>query len=163
MRILPLRRISHLWTKAPHDIAWFPRRGADKIAKVVYGRPQKKGRVIFGELEKFGKIWRAGANEATEITFFKDAKFGEQTLKAGTYSLFVIPEQNHWVLIFNSALNQWGAYSYNKENDVLRYNVKVEKTRTPIEAFSIYFEKTDKGANMVMGWDDTIVRAPIGF
>ena len=149
--------------KSPHDISYYPRRSADKVMRVLYARPQKKGRVIFGDLEPFGKVWRTGANEATEISFYKDVKLGKQTIKAGTYALFTIPGKESWTVILNKDLHMWGAYNYNESNDVLRHVVPVEKTRTPIEAFSIYFEKSDNGAHMIMGWDDTVVRVPFEF
>jgi hypothetical protein len=149
--------------KSPVDISMYPRRGPNPIFKVVYGRPQKNGRVVFGELEKFGKVWRTGANEATEITFGKEVKLGGNTIKAGTYTLFTIPEKDSWTIILNSELNQWGAYNYKESADVLRYKVPVTKSSSTIEAFSIIIEKTDKGADMVLGWDDTIVRVPFEF
>ncbi|MFK7749525.1 MAG: DUF2911 domain-containing protein, partial [Kordia sp.] len=71
--------------KSPHDISYYKaKRNAPPVVKVVYGRPQKKGRSIFGNLVPYGKIWRTGANEATEVTFFQDVKLGDQEIKAGT-------------------------------------------------------------------------------
>ncbi|TAK38505.1 MAG: DUF2911 domain-containing protein [Saprospiraceae bacterium] len=149
--------------KSPMDIASFPARGSDKAVKVVYSRPQKNGREIFGGLEALGKVWRTGANEATEITFYKNTTLGGKAIKAGTYSLFTIPEKDKWTVILNSELNQWGAYEYKESSDVLRYEVPVQKTASTVEAFSIVFEKTDNGANMVMAWDDTMVSVPFVF
>lgn len=149
--------------KSPHDIALYPRRGADKAIKVLYGRPQKNGREIFGALEAFGKVWRAGANETTEITLYKDVKVGGKALKAGTYALFAIPNQSSWTIVFNSGLNQWGAYTYQESADVLRIDVPTQKTPKTIEAFSITIEKSDTGADMFMAWDDTMVKVPFAF
>jgi hypothetical protein len=93
--------------------------------KVTYGRPHKKGREIFGELVPYGKIWRTGANEATEITFTNDVLINKKKLKAGTYTIFTIPEKDKWKVIFNSDLGQWGAYNYNADKNVLEVDAKV--------------------------------------
>lgn len=100
--------------------------------KVSYGQPSKKGRAIFGGLEKYGKVWRAGANEATEITFTKDGTFGGKPVKAGTYTLFAIPNEQEWTIILNSELKQWGSFNYDKikGKDVLQVNVPAKKSTT---------------------------------
>ncbi|MEM8565315.1 MAG: DUF2911 domain-containing protein [Bacteroidota bacterium] len=99
----------------------------DTYIKITYCQPHKKGRQIFGELVPYGKIWRTGANEATEITITDDILVEQDTLKAGTYSIFTIPRPNEWLVIFNSELGQWGAYNYVESSDVLRV---IEKTKT---------------------------------
>ena len=150
--------------KSPTDITTFPRRGTDKVIKVVYGRPQVKGREIFGNLAPYNKIWRTGANEATEITFYKDVKIGGKAVKAGTYTVFTIPnEDGKWTFILNSMLNQWGAYQYSENNDVIRVEVNTKKSDENIEAFSITVEKSKSGATMYLGWEKTIVEIPIEF
>ena len=139
---------------SPHDTV----ETAD--VKVTYGRPYKKGRVIFGELEPFGKVWRVGADEATEITFKKDMKFGGKDVKAGTYTLFAIPNENEWTIILNSTLKQWGAYSYekNKANNVLQVNVPVKKSSTVTEQLTIVPENN----NLFIRWDNAEVAIPLG-
>lgn len=146
--------------KSPHDISYY--RGKDKqpVIKATYGRPQKKERVIFGELEPYGKVWRTGANEATEIKFYKDVTIGGKAVKAGTYSLFTIPDKEKWTIILNSELDQWGAYSYNSEKDVLRTEVPVKVAPNEIEAFTIVF-KEDKTVSMILAWDKVIIDVPI--
>jgi hypothetical protein len=148
---------------SPADIVSF--RGKDKqmLIKIVYGRPQKKGRVIFGELEPYGKVWRTGANEATEIKFYQDVSLDGKSIKAGTYTLFTIPEKDKWTIILNSELDQWGAYMYKKEKDVLRLDIKTNKPENVVEAFSILINETDNGANMIMAWDDVRIDIPIKF
>ncbi len=146
---------------SPVDIALVKGKDKQPLAKVIYSRPQKKGRVVFGELEPYGKVWRTGANEATEIKIYKDIMVAGKPLKAGTYSLFTIPEKDKWTVIFNSDLDQWGAYSYNKEKDVLRVEIKTVKIESTVEAFSILFKDTDKGANMLMAWDEVMIEIPI--
>lgn len=148
--------------KSPHDIAYYRiDRKTPPIVKVVYGRPQKKGRPVAGTLIPFDKVWRTGANEATEITFFKDVIFGDQEVKAGTYSLFTIAGKKEWVIILSSDTDVWGAYDYDKANDVARTTVPASSDSKSLEAFSITFEPGDNGANMFLGWDTTRVKIPI--
>ncbi len=128
--------------------------------KVSYGQPSKKDRVIFGELVPFNKIWRAGANEATEITFDKAVSFGGQPVKAGTYSLFVIPTEKEWTVILNSELKQWGAFGYDKikDKDVLKVNVPVKQRDAVAEKLTYSFNDNN---NLVIEWDKTMVEIPI--
>jgi len=139
--------------KSPHDTV--------KTAnmKIAYGRPYKKGRDIFGGLEAYGKVWRAGADEATQITFAKDCKVVGRPVKAGTYTLFVIPNQNEWTLILNTKLGQWGAYEYDKTKDVLNAAVAAGKLDNVVEQFTI--EATAEGIKM--SWDKTTATFPITF
>lgn len=143
--------------KSPADIASQPStyKISEKNIRVVYSRPQLKGRLI-KDLAPAGKVWRTGANEAAEITFYTDTKFGGKSVKAGTYSLFSVPGDKEWTIILNKNLNQWGAYSYEKDADVLRVTGKVSKNKESLEAFSITFTDTD----MVMGWGTTLVSVP---
>ncbi|MEX0313595.1 MAG: DUF2911 domain-containing protein [Allomuricauda sp.] len=147
--------------KSPADMATYPAsyRVSDKSARIIYSRPQLKGRSL-SELAPAGKVWRTGANEASEITFYKDATVGGKAVKAGTYSLFTIPGDNEWTVILNSNLNQWGAYSYDSDADVARVTAKASSNGESLEAFSIAF--TDDG-DMVMGWGTTRVSLPITF
>ncbi len=85
-----------------------------------YGRPQVKGRTIWGGLVPYGKVWRTGADEATTITFSADVEIGGETLAAGTYSLFTEPGENEWTVIFNKVARQWGAFRYDAGQDALR-------------------------------------------
>lgn len=131
-----------------------------KDVKVAYGQPSKRGREIFGGLEPYGKVWRAGANEATEITFAKDATFGGKEIKAGTYSLFVKPTAEEWTVILNPELKQWGAYGYDKikDKDALQVSVPVKKLDTTVEKLTYRF---DDNNNMIIEWDNTQVEVPI--
>ena len=142
------------------DVATFPAsyKNSDKIVKVTYSRPQLNGRDL-AKLAPPEKIWRTGANEATEITFYKDVVFGGEALKAGTYSLFTIPSLNgDWTVIINSARNIWGSYYYNQDKDVIRVSGKTSKVEENIEAFSIIF---DKDMTLKMGWGKTVVSVSI--
>lgn len=129
--------------------------------RVIYSRPQKNGREIFGELVPFGKVWRTGANEATEITFYTDVMFGNKSVEAGTYSLFTIPGKDKWTVILNKDLNLWGAYRYDEAKDVARIEVEPKPTAASVETFSITSKKADEGYHLLMGWDDTYVEIPV--
>lgn len=142
---------------AAHPANW---RNADKLVKVVYSRPQLKGRSL-DKLAPNGKVWRTGANEAAEITFYKDAIFGGKEVKAGTYTLFTIPSDGDWTVIISNHKNVWGSYFYKEEKDVVRVVGKVSKSDTTIEAFSIIFEGKDENATMYMGWGNTVVSVPV--
>ena len=145
--------------KSPMDAASFPSsyKVADKAVKVVYGRPQLNGRSL-SELAPNGKQWRTGANEAAEITFYKDMTVGGKSVKAGTYTMSTIPGENEWTVILSSDLNVWGSYFYNEANDVARFTAKASKGSDSLEAFSIMFD--DKGT-MHMGWGTVRVEVPI--
>jgi hypothetical protein len=131
--------------------------------KVTYGRPHKKGREVFGELVPYGKLWRTGANEATEITFTHDVLINKKKLKAGTYTIFSIPEKDKWKVIFNSDLGQWGAYNYNVDKNVLEIEAKVSTLDVTYEPFTIEFQLQDDEANLLMMWDKTQASFTIGF
>lgn len=95
--------------------------------RIVYSRPGIKGRTIWGKLVPYDAVWRAGANEATKITFSTDVTVEGKKLKKGSYSFFAIPGKNEWTLIFNKVADQWGAFEYNESDDALRVKVKTEK------------------------------------
>jgi len=146
--------------KSPTDISYAKtdRKAAPDI-KVIYSRPQKKNRTMLGDKVPYGKVWRTGADEATEIKLFKDVKLGDGAVKAGTYSLFTIPGEKEWTVILSSDLDVWGAYTYDESKDVARIKVPASKG-DELEAFSIAFKKVDKGYHMVLGWETTRVEVP---
>ena len=146
--------------KSPMDVAAFPNsyKISDKIVKVTYSRPQLNGRDLM-KLAPPEKIWRTGANEAAEITFYKDVIFGGKALKAGTYSLFTIPSiDGDWTVVVNRARNVWGSYFYKQEQDVVRVSGKTTKSEENIEAFSMKF---DKDMTLIMGWGKTVISVSI--
>jgi hypothetical protein len=132
-----------------------------KDISVRYGRPYKKGRVIFGGLEPYGKVYRCGADSATIVTFAKDANFAGKPVKAGTYTLFVIPNENSWTIILNGQLGQWGAYDYEKykDKDVLHADIPVKKLTSPVEQLTIDLPPSA----MIIEWDDVQVNIPVSF
>ncbi len=146
--------------KSPMDIALYPSREPGKVVRVIYSRPQLKGRAM-ADLAPAGKVWRTGANENTEITFYQDVNFGGKDIAAGTYSLFTIPGDNTWTVILNKNLNQWGSYTYEEGADVARIEVPAASDANSLEPFSIAFKEVEDGVHMVMGWDKTRVAVPI--
>jgi hypothetical protein len=145
--------------KSPMDQAAYPAsyRVSDKVVKITYSRPQLKGRKL-AKLAPAGKVWRTGANEVPEITFYKDVTFGGQAVKAGTYSLVTIPGENEWTVILSKQLNVWGAYFYKDSEDVARVKGSVKKSDKTIEAFSMAF---GEDMTLHMGWGNTVVSVPI--
>ncbi len=133
------------------------------LARVVYSRPQKRGRKLFGDLVAYGEVWRLGANEATEIELFRDVKVDNKSLKKGRYTLYALVNEDRWTLIFNKETDTWGAFRYDSSKDVLRATVPVEKQANITEAFSIAFQKVEKGADLIITWDDVLVKLPIAW
>ena len=154
---------------SPVDIVYFPSRSIkfkktdtpSSSIKVIYSRPAAKGRVIFGDLIKYGEVWRVGANENTEIKFYKPATINGVAVPAGSYSLFAIPEKDKWTIIINKELDMWGAYAYDESKDLVKITVPVKTVTTPIELLSIAFTSKDGITNLVIGWDKTTVEVPI--
>jgi hypothetical protein len=99
---------------------------ADLQFELHYGRPKTRGRELWGGLVPWGKVWRAGANEATTVHFSRNARILGNDIPAGSYSLFVIPEKERWTFILNKVAEQWGAYLYDSEQDLCRFSVAVE-------------------------------------
>lgn len=147
---------------SPMDAASYPTnwREADKLVKVIYSRPQLKGRSL-DKLAPNGKVWRTGANEAAEITFYKNVMFGDKKVKAGTYTLFTIPTDGNWTVILSNQKNVWGSYFYDKKEDVARVEAKVSQGKDSLEAFSIVFDGEDEEAMMHLGWGKTRVSVPV--
>ena len=146
--------------KSPMDATAFPNsyKISDKIVKVIYSRPQLNGRDLV-KLAPPEKVWRTGANEAAEITFYKDVILGGKALKAGTYSIFTIPSlEGDWTVIINRARNIWGSYYYKQDQDVIRVSGKTSKVEENIEAFSMMFEKD---MTLKMGWGNTVISVSI--
>ena len=121
--------------------------------RIVYSRPGVKGREIWGKLVSYDAVWRAGANEATKITFSTDVIVEGKKLKKGSYSFFAIPGKNQWTLIFNKVADQWGAFEYNESEDALRVKVKTEKA-TWQEWLSYTINKaSDSSAIIRLEWE----------
>ena len=130
--------------------------------RVTYSRPAKKGREVFGKLLKYGEAWRVGANESTEILFVNDVTFGGKEIKAGRYSVIIIPTENEWTLKLNTELDGWGNYSYDDTKDIASVTVPVTKDNKDIENLSIaLYKASDRIVHLKIGWDTTIAEFPI--
>lgn len=141
----------------------------DQTIQVTYSRPYKKGRLIFGQkstgaLVPYGKKWRTGANEATEITFSQAVMIGGKSLAAGTYSLYSIPGPEHWIIAFNSRTGYWGATipgtPFKKAKDVLRVSAPALSSAELVEQLSISFQKTEHASQtlLLIEWDQVVVK-----
>jgi hypothetical protein len=159
--------------KSPMDMSYYPNnypilKIQDKItepatARVVYSRPQKNGRNVFGELVEYGKVWRLGANEATEIEFYRDVAINDKPVPKGRYTLYCIPTTDTWTIIINKDTDVWGAFKYDSNKDLLRVNVPVQKLSDPLEVFSIVFEKDGAGFDFKAAWDNVMISLPISI
>jgi hypothetical protein len=148
----------------PSLLAIASARYKDTYIKITYSQPHKSERLIFGGIVPYGQVWRTGANEATEITITRDIQIANTPLKAGTYSLFTIPEKDSWTIIINSDLGLWGAYNYNSKMDVLRLNVPSQLLQGAVyEPFTISIDQKNDKAEIILSWDSVQVRIPVQF
>ena len=162
-----------LLDKSPMDMCYFPdnypvlkiqnKATEPLVARVVYSRPQKNNRTIFGDLVKYNEVWRLGANEATEIEFFKEVKIGGKKIPKGRYTLYAIPDSSEWTVIVNKDTDTWGAFKYDEKKDVVRVKVPVQKLPQPVEAYTMDFIKSPNGANLEISWDDVTASLPIAL
>jgi len=160
-----------LWFKnytkkhSPVATSTYQAKGAN--LEVVYCKPQKKGRLIFGDvasgaLQPYGRYWRIGANEATTFSTDKDLEIGSGNLKAGKYQLYAIPDKKNWQIFFNSEWDRWGATRANHITDVLSISVPVKNDAEEKEILSIQFktEMMDKSTFLLIHWDKSQVSIP---
>jgi len=128
--------------------------------EISYSRPSVKGRVIFGGLEPWGEVWRAGANTATSITFSTPVKFNGASVPAGKYGLFALIGKEEWSVILNKVPDQWGAYEYNAKDDIVRVSAKPVKLAQPVETYTIDVNDIrDESATLNLTWENT--RVPV--
>jgi hypothetical protein len=154
---------------SPMDMAWLPvdypkliTRKSLPVARIIYSRPHKQGRKIFGNLVKYGERWRLGANEATEIEFFIPVTIQDKTIPRGRYILYCIPEMNSWTIVFNSNLNSWGL-TLDPSKDLYRFSIPAQVKNQSVEYFSMTFQPNPQGADLVMAWDDVEARLAIQY
>ncbi|MGH2643566.1 MAG: DUF2911 domain-containing protein [Chitinophagaceae bacterium] len=158
---------------SPMDMAYYPPgysmvanvegKPEQLIARIIYCRPQIKGRVIFGGLVPYGKVWRLGANQATELDIFSPVTIAGHIFQPGRYTMYAIPEKDKWTIILNGQTDTWGAFGYHQEKDIIRTDVPVTTLGKPVEAFTMIFEKAPQGCNLAMAWDKAEVKLPISF
>ena len=129
--------------------------GGGKNIKTDYSSPRVKGRKIYGELVPYGKVWRTGANEATTFVTSSDVVVGGKTVPAGSYTLFTIPNADKWTLIINKKTGEWGTpYKY-ESDELARVDMKTSKLPSPMENFTISYEKSGNGCTMNIDWEGT--------
>lgn len=157
--------------RSPMDMAYFPigypilkfqakNVASTPKARLIYSRPQKNGRTIFGDIVPYNEVWRLGANESTEIEFYQDVTVAGKKLLKGKYSLFCIPQPGTWTMVFNKATDSWGSFSYNKALDVLRTPIPTSSSPQDAEHFTMYFDSTG-ALNML--WADVKAILPIRY
>ena len=127
---------------------------ATPVARIIYSRPHKKERVIFGGLVPYGEIWRTGANQTTELTLFQDVFFEGNKLKSGSYSIYTIPNEQEWTIIINSKLHTWGVYDYDATKDVLRFKVSPTTISESRESFGIAFDGKNGKGKLLLAWEN---------
>jgi hypothetical protein len=164
--------------KSPMDMSYYPVDFSKQkmvnaiqeplVARVIYSRPKKDNRVIFGDVVKFGSPWRLGANEATEIEFFTDVRINNEAVKQGRYILYSIPYPDKWRIVLNNDLNTWGL-KFDSTKDVHRFTVPIQKTSIPFERFTMEFEKDPQSAQTIrkmllhIAWDSLYASLPISY
>ena len=164
--------------KSPMDMSYYPANFSKQkmvkaiqeplIARVIYSRPKKDNRLIFGDVVKYGSPWRLGANEATEIEFFTDVRINNETVKQGRYILYSIPYPDKWRIVLNGDLYTWGL-KFDSTKDVYRFTVPIQKTNIPFERFTMEFEKDPQSAETIrkmvlhIAWDSLYASLPISY
>ena len=129
--------------------------GSGKTIKTDYSSPRMKGRKIFGGLVPYGEVWRTGANEATTFVTSSNITVGGKSVPAGSYTIFTVPNADKWTLIINKKTGEWGI-PYKYESDELALvDMKVSKEPTPVENFTISYEKSGNGCTMNIAWEGT--------
>jgi hypothetical protein len=132
------------------------------LARVIYSRPHLQGRHLFSGVLKYGEIWRLGANETTELQLYKTATIEGKKVNPGRYAMYCIPGKENWIIAINTNTDSWGL-EQDTTKDVARFNAAVTPSSGRIEYFTMLFEKTATGANLLMAWDDIEARLPITF
>ena len=156
---------------SPMDISYFPidypvekmskKITTSPVMRVLYSRPHRQGRKIFGSLLHYGEPWRLGANEASELELFQPVTIQNKKIPKGRYVLYCIPYEDHWTIVFNTNVYSWGLKP-DTTQDLFKFDVPAQTSGSPIEYFTMTFEKTEDGnANLLMAWDEVIIRLPI--
>lgn len=158
--------------KSPMDVTYFPedypvlkmsgKISGDPVARVIYSRPSKDGRPIFGNVVKFGTYWRLGANEGTELEFFRDVTIQGRNVKKGRYILYSVPYERKWTIKLNDDLYTWGL-SIHSAKDVYSFDVPVTTSPNIYEVLTMKFEPDENGARLMMAWDSVRTYLPINL
>ncbi len=165
--------------KSPMDMIYYPEDYPKQkmitpdmekpVARVVYSRPQVNGRIVFADtsvtenvIQHYGQPWRLGANEATEIEFFKPVTINGKKIAAGRYIMYCIPYPDKWMIVLNQNLYSWGLH-IDKAKDVAELEIPVIKNNVQIEYFTMLFQKSTYGCDLVMAWGSVKTVLPVNF
>jgi Protein of unknown function (DUF2911) len=132
------------------------------VARVIYSRPHLQGRELFHDVLKYGENWRLGANESTEIDFFRDVMIQGKKIKAGRYILYCILGPAAWTIVINSNIDTWGLQQ-DSAKDIQRFEIPVTHGNPSLEYLTMVFAKTATGADLIMAWDDVLAKLPVNF
>lgn len=157
--------------KSPMDASYYPnnypilkiqnKTTDSPVARVIYSRPQKNGRTVFGNLIEYGQVWRMGANEATELQLYQSVHLGRKKVPSGRYTLYALVEKDKWTIIINKETDTWGAFNYDADRDLARLEVPVEQLDKPVEYLSMMFEPSGTDTLLlVIEWDQVKVSVP---
>lgn len=157
---------------SPMDMSYFPVDypklkmagdiGTPPVIRLIYSRPHLQGRKLFQNLLKYGEPWRLGANEATEIEFYRNVSIQGKKISAGRYVLYSIPEENKWTIVLNTNIDTWGL-KIDASKDIQRFEIPIAHNNPRLEYLTMIFERTNFGAELIIGWDDVLGRLPIEF
>lgn len=159
--------------KSPMDMIYYPedfpvlkmsaKMDGNPVARLIYSRPSKDGRTIFGNVVKYGTYWRLGANEGTEIEFFSNVVVNERPVKKGRYIIYCVPYENKWTIKLNDDLYTWGLRIHSNR-DVYSFDIPVTKTNNSIEILTMKFQSvSDRKAELVIGWDNVKASLPFKY
>ena len=129
--------------------------GGGKSITVDYSSPRVKGRKIYGELVPFGQVWRTGANEATTFVVTADVTVGGTPVPAGSYTIYTIPNKDKWTLIISKKTGEWGTNYAGASEDLARIDMKASPLSSPVENFTISFDKSANGGTLNIDWETT--------
>jgi hypothetical protein len=132
------------------------------VMRVIYSRPRLHGRKLFPNVLKYGEPWRLGANDATEIQFYRNVTIQNKQIKAGRYILYGILQPEKWSIVLNSDVDSWGL-KQDTTKDIQRFEIQVTHHNPALEYFTLVFEKINTGANLILGWDEELAKLPISF
>jgi hypothetical protein len=157
---------------SPMDMSYFPVNypklkmaklvSQPPVMRLIYSRPHLQGRELFHDVLRYGEYWRLGANEATEIEFFRDVTIQNKRIHPGRYVLYCILGQFTWKIVLNTNLYSWGLQQ-DSTKDVQQFEIPITHGNPSLEYLTMVFNKTDKGADLVMAWDDVVAKLPIEF
>ncbi|HXJ87676.1 MAG TPA: DUF2911 domain-containing protein [Candidatus Binatia bacterium] len=129
--------------------------GGGKTVKTDYSSPRMKGRKIYGDLVPYGEVWRTGANEATTFVTSSDISVGGTNVPAGNYTIFTVPNADKWSLVISKGTGEWGTNYPGQDKDLARVDMKVSKLTSPVENFTISYQKSGGGCTMNLEWETT--------